>query len=50
MHAGVGTTSAYGFYRVLAKFSECFFQHILHRFTVQLSLPALPRAAVVLKA
>jgi hypothetical protein len=42
MHAGVGTTRADCFYRMLAKFSECFFQHILHRFTVQLSLPALP--------
>jgi hypothetical protein len=42
MHAGVGTTGAYRFDRMLAKFSECFFQHILHSFTVQLSLPALP--------
>jgi hypothetical protein len=42
MHAGVGAAGAHCFNRMLAKFSECFFQHILHRFTVQLSLPTLP--------
>jgi hypothetical protein len=42
MHASVGATGAHRFDRMLAKFSECFFQHILHCLTVQLSLPALP--------
>ena len=50
VHAGIGSTGAGCGERALTEFRQRLLQAILHRLSVRLGLPPLPRGAVVLQA